>query len=38
MKSRSLPAAALGIVIAICALPLAACGGTDEEARAERRA
>jgi hypothetical protein len=37
MKSRSLAAAALGTVIVICAVLLAACGGTEEKARAERK-
>jgi hypothetical protein len=37
MKSRS-HTAALGGVLVMCALLLAACGGTDENARAERKA
>jgi hypothetical protein len=37
MRSRSLAAAALGSVLVICTVLPAACGGTDEKERAERK-
>jgi hypothetical protein len=38
MRSRRLTAGGLGGALVVCAALLAACGGSDEEARAERKA